>query len=352
MHVFEYDENAKKLLTPEIVGLLSEVHEHKGRQQLFVEAKKDELDTLLEVAKIQSTRASNRIEGIYTTDKRLEELMRQKVEPKNRNEEEISGYRDVLNTVHESYNFISPSSNVIRQLHRDLYSYNKNSGYGGKYKTSDNVIAEIDTLGNQKVRFKPVSAFETEEAMRQMCENFISAWEKNETDKLLLIPMFILDFLCIHPFDDGNGRMSRLLTLLLFYRAGFIVGKYISIEMLIEESKETYYEALHDCSSNWHESTNIYMPFVKYYLGLLIKASNEFENRVEYLSSGKISKPERVKHLIQNTVGKINKKQILENCPDISVKTVERTLANLVKAGFVKKVGSGPATSYVWNYQV
>lgn len=349
MHIFEYDENAKKLLTPEIVALLSAAYEHKGRQQLFVEAKKDELNTLLEIAKIQSTKASNRIEGIFTTDKRLEELMRQKTKPKNRNEEEISGYRDVLNTVHESYDFIPPTSNIIQQLHRDLYSYNKTSAYGGKYKTGDNIIAETDSLGNQKVRFKPVSAFETEEAMRQMCETFIAAWNENKTEKLLLIPMFILDFLCIHPFEDGNGRMSRLLSLLLFYRAGFIVGKYISIEMLIEQSKETYYEALQDCSASWHENKNLYMPFVKYYLGLLIKASNEFESRVEYLSSEKISKPERVKRLIQNTVGKINKKQILEKCPDISTKTVERALADLVKAGLIEKISSGPATSYVWK---
>lgn len=351
MHIFEYDENAKKLLTPEIVALLGSAYEHKGRQQLFVEAKQDELASLLEIAKIQSTKASNRIEGIFTTDKRLEELMQQKTQPKNRNEEEISGYRDVLNTIHESYDFISPSSNIIKQLHRDLYSYNKSSGYGGKYKTSDNIIAETDSLGNQKLRFKPVPAFETEEAMRQMCEAFIAAWNENKTEKLLLIPMFILDFLCVHPFEDGNGRMSRLLSLLLFYRAGFIVGKYISIELLIEQTKETYYEVLQDCSANWHESKNLYMPFVKYYLGLLIKASNEFESRVEYLSSEKISKPERVKRLIQNTVGKINKKQILEKCPDISTKTVERALANLVKSGLIEKVGSGPATSYVWVEQ-
>ncbi len=347
MHIFEYNENAKQLLTPEVIQLLSTVYERKGRQQLFVEAKKDELNTLLEIAKIQSTKSSNRIEGIFTTDKRLEELMNQKSEPKNRNEEEISGYRDVLNTIHESYDYISPTANVIMQLHRDLYSYNK-SGFGGKYKTGDNIIAETDRNGNRKVRFTPVSAFETAEAMQLMCGNFLNAWKENKTDKLLLIPMFILDFLCIHPFEDGNGRMSRLLTLLLFYRAGFIVGKYISIEMLIEQTKEIYYEALQNCSALWHESKNLYMPFVKYYLGLLIKASNEFESRIEYLSSEKISKPERVKRQIQNTLGKINKRQILEKCPDISTKTVERTLAELVKQGLIEKVGAGSATCYVW----
>ena len=347
MHNFEYTENAKKLLTPEIVQLLNSIYEHKGRQELFVEAKKDELNTLMEVAKIQSTKSSNRIEGIFTTDKRLEELMKEKSEPCNRNEQEISGYRDVLTTIYESYDYILPASNVILQLHRDLYSYNKN-GFGGKFKSSDNIIAETDANGVQKVRFAPVPAYETEEAMRQMTEAFLEAWNNNKTDKLLLIPMFILDFLCIHPFEDGNGRMSRLLTLLLFYRAGFIVGKYISIEMLIESSKETYYEALQNCSYRWHESKNQYEAFVKYYLEILIKASNEFESRIEYLSGSKISKAERIKKLIQSTVGKINKKEILEKCPDISSKTVERTLANLVKNGFIEKIGASSATAYVW----
>lgn len=347
MHNFEYYENAKKLLTPETVGLLSSLYEHKGRQQLFVEAKKDELTALMEIAKIQSTKASNRIEGIFTTDKRLEELMTQKSEPRNRNEQEISGYRDVLATIHEGYDFISPTSNIILQLHRDLYSYNQN-GYGGKFKSTDNVIAETDVDGKQKVRFSPVPAYETEEAMRQMTEKFQEAWNSNKIDKLLLIPMFILDFLCIHPFEDGNGRMSRLLTLLLFYKAGFIVGKYISLEMLIEEAKETYYEVLQDCSYGWHESENLYEPFVKYYLGILIRASHEFENRVAYLSSTKISKPERVKRVIQETVGKISKKEILVKCPDISTKTVERSLAELVKAGLIEKVGASSATAYIW----
>lgn len=348
MHNFEYTDNAQKLLTPEIVGLLSNLYEHKGRQRLFVEAKKDELNTLMEIAKIQSTKSSNRIEGIFTTDKRLEELMQKKSEPTNRNEEEISGYRDVFATIHGSYDYITPTPNIILQLHRDLYSYG-NTSFGGKYKSNDNIIAEVDKDGIQKVRFKPVPSFETAEAIKQMCESFNKTWNENKIDKLLLIPMFILDFLCIHPFDDGNGRMSRLLTLLLFYRSGFIIGKYISIEMLIENSKETYYEALQNCSTSWHENNNSYMPFVKYYLGVLIKASNEFESRVEYLSAEKISKTERVKRIIQNTVGKINKREILEKCPDISTKTVERALSDLLKQSLITKIGSSSATSYVWK---
>src|SRR5699024_7685168 len=228
------------------------------------EANIDELKTLLEVALIQSTGASNRIEGIYTTDKRLEELVSQKAEPRNRSEQEIAGYREVLATIHESYEYIHLRPNIILQLHRDLYSYSQGN-VGGTYKNADNVIAETDSQGNQKAKFIPVPAFQTPEAVENLCSNFIDAWNGDQIDKLILIPMFILDFLCIHPFNDGNGRMSRLLTLLLFYKAGYIVGKYISIEMLIEKTKETYYEALQASSSRWHDCNNNYEPFVKYY---------------------------------------------------------------------------------------
>lgn len=159
--------------------------------------------------------------------------------------------------------------------------------------------------------------------------------------------MFILDFLCIHPFNDGNGRMSRLLTLLLLYRAGYIVGKYISLEMLIEKTKTTYYEALQASSFSWHENQNTYAPFVKYYLGIIIKAYDEFEDRIQYLVTKKISKPDRIKAIISQTLGKISKKDLMERCPDISQGTIERTLSNLVKEGYIIKVGSGPATAYI-----
>lgn len=344
MRVFDYINEPKKLLTPEIVQMIGSIHEHKGKQELFLEANIDELKTLLEVALIQSTGASNRIEGIYTSDKRLEELVSQKAEPRNRSEQEISGYREVLATIHESYEYINPRPNVILQLHRDLYSY---AGSGGVYKNSDNVIAETDAEGHQKARFIPVPAFQTAEAMEELCSQFLQAWESNQIDKQILIPMFILDFLCIHPFNDGNGRMSRLLTLLLFYKAGYIVGKYISMEMLIERTKETYYEALQASSTGWHENENSYEPFLKYYLGIMLKAYNEFENRVEHLKNRTLSKPDRIKAMIDQKIGKITKKEIMEACPDISKTTVERTLTELVKAGYIAKVGSGPATAYV-----
>ena len=346
MKNFDYITNPAKLLTPEIVQMVGSIHEHKGKQELFLEANIDELKTLLEVALIQSTGASNRIEGIFTSDKRLEELVSQKAEPRNRSEQEIAGYREVLATIHESYEYITPRPNIILQLHRDLYSYSQGN-IGDTYKNSDNVIAETDAEGHQKARFIPVPAFQTAEAIDELCARFLEAWEANLIDKLILIPMFILDFLCIHPFNDGNGRMSRLLTLLLFYKAGYIVGKYVSMEMLIEKTKETYYEALQASSVGWHEGENSYEPFVKYYLGIMLKAYNEFENRVEHLKYHNLSKPNRIKAVIDNKVGKITKKEIMELCPDISKVTVERTLTDLVKSGYIAKVGAGPSTGYV-----
>lgn len=346
MKNFDYITNPAKLLTPEIVQMVGSIHEHKGKQELFLEANIDELKTLLEVALIQSTGASNRIEGIFTSDKRLKELVSQKAEPRNRSEQEIAGYREVLATIHESYEYITPRPDIILQLHRDLYSYSQGN-IDGTYKNSDNVIAETDAEEHQKARFIPVPAFQTAEAIDELCAHFLEAWEANLIDKLILIPMFILDFLCIHPFNNGNGRMSRLLTLLLFYKAGYIVGKYVSMEMLIEKTKETYYEALQASSFGWHEGENSYKPFVKYYLGIMLKAYNEFENRVEHLKYHNLSKPDRIKAVIDNKVGKITKKEIMELCPDISKVTVERTLTDLVKSGYIAKVGAGPSTGYV-----
>ena len=344
MRDFDYRDAPKKLLTPEILKLFAQLYEHKGKQELFIEANIDELKTLLNVALIQSTSSSNRIEGIYTSDKRMEELVNEKSEPRNRSEQEIAGYRFVLSTIHESYEYINLNPNIILQLHRDLYSY---ADVGGTFKNTDNIIQETDESGNKKVRFTPVKAYETKDAIERLCNNFKEAWYENKIDKIILIPMFILDFLCIHPFNDGNGRMSRLLTLLLFYKAGFIVGKYVSMEMLIEKTKDTYYEALLESSTHWHEGTNNYEPFVKYYLVILLKAYNEFEERVEHLKQRSLSKPERIKNLIEKKVGKITKKEILDFCPDISKVTIERTLTELVKKGEITKVGAGPNTAYV-----
>jgi Fic family protein len=345
MKNFDYKKVPENLLKPDIVAMIGSIREHKGKQDLFVEAHRDALSTLMEVAKIQSTDASNRIEGIQASDKRLEELVQDKSEPRNRTEQEIAGYRDVLATIHESYDQIPPRPNYILQLHRQLYQFSHDS-VGGVYKNADNSITETDAEGKQFERFKPVPAFMTPIAMDDMTSSFIEALEARKHDVLILIPMFILDFLCIHPFRDGNGRMSRLLTLLLLYRAGYIVGKYISLEKLIERSKSTYYDALRDSSAKWHDNENDYLPFIRYYLGILEKAYGEFEERVSYLSQKGLSKPDRIKAIFDNKVGKITKREILETCPDISKVTVERTLISLVKQGYLVKIGGGRSTAY------
>lgn len=346
MHLFDYQEIPRNLLTPEIVNMLSALHEFKGKQELYIETEPDVLTALLDIAKIQSTKASNKIEGIYTSDERLEALVMEKAEPRNRSEEEIAGYREVLATVHESYEYILVRSNNILQLHRDLYSFSK-SDLGGKFKNTDNVIAESGKDRKQRVRFTPVPAFQTPEAMEQLCLQFNNAIDEGRYDPLVLIPMFILDFLCIHPFNDGNGRMSRLLTLLLLYRSGYIVGKYISMEMLIEKSKATYYEVLQDSSYAWHEGTNDYIPFVKYYLGIMLKGYKEFQDRVEHLNYRKLSKADRVKAVFDKKLGIVRKSDIAAFCPDISKTTIERTLKELLENGYIEKVGKARATGYV-----
>ena len=346
MHTFDYKETPKRLLTPDIVNLLSSLHEFRGKQELYIEAESDVLTALLDIAKIQSTKASNKIEGIYTSDERLEALVMEKVEPRNRSEEEIAGYREVLTTVHDSYKYIPIRPNIILQLHRDLYSFSS-SDTGGRFKNTDNVIAESSKDGQQRVRFTPVPAFQTPEAMENLCNEFNNAIERAEYDPLLLIPMFILDFLCIHPFNDGNGRMSRLLTLLLLYRSGYIVGKYVSMEMLIEKTKETYYDALHNSSIEWHNNRSDYTSFVRYYLGIVLKGYNEFQDRIEHLKHHKLSKADRVKAVFEKKLGIVKKSDIATLCPDISETTIERTLKELLESGFIEKVGKGRATGYV-----
>lgn len=348
MREFNFKTEYNKLLTPEVVAYLTQIHEYKGQQNLFIEAKADALANLLEVAKIQSTEASNRIEGIITTDDRLKKIVRDKTMPKTRGEKEIAGYRDVLATIHESHDYIPPKPSIILQLHRDLYKFS-GKAIGGSFKNSDNVIAEELPDGQRIVRFEPVPAWETPEAVTALCNAFEEAMRDTELDPLLLIPMFILDFLCIHPFNDGNGRMSRLLTLLLLYRSGYIVGKYISIEKLISDTKETYYEALQASAYNWHEEANDYAPFVTYMLGILVAAYRDFESRIELLTTKGLSKPDRVREIIKNHLGKITKSEIMAQCPDISQITVQRALADLLKSGEIIKLSGGRYTSYTWN---
>jgi len=345
---FNYDIIPNELFCSDIMNLISAIHEYKGKQELFIEGKPDILNAMLEIAKVQSTGASNRIEGIYTSDDRLYAIVRDRAEPRNRSESEIAGYREVLQLIHENYDYMTPRVNVILQLHRDIYQFSP-SAIGGKFKNSDNIIAEIDLEGSKKLRFEPLSAFETPNAMERLTNTFVDTINAEKHDPLLLIPMFILDFLCIHPFSDGNGRISRLLTLLLLYRSGYIAGKYVSLEMVIEKTKETHYDMLRDSSQLWHESKNSYLPFVKYYLEVILSVYKEFSSRVEHLQNRNLSKPERIKLLFDNTLKRLSKRDILEKCPDISMSTIEVTLAELLKYEYIIKTGAGKNTAYIRN---
>lgn len=344
MRQFTYQEKWKKLLTPEIVSYLTQIHEFKGEQTLFIEAKADALNQLVEIAKIQSTEASNKIEGIYTSDERLRALVRDTTRPKTRSEREIAGYRDVLNTIHESHDYIPPKPSIFLQLHRDLYKF---EGYdiGGKYKTVDNVIEEEDTIGNTFIRFRPVPAWETPAAVEALCAAFEQAMGSEQIDPLLLIPMFILDFLCIHPFNDGNGRMSRLLTTLLLYRSGFYVGKYVSLEAKIAKNKDLYYEALAAAQPGWHDGTEDVVPFIKYLLGTILAAYKDFEDRMALVEI-KLPALEMVRRASHNKIGRFNKQDIRELCPTLSDSSIEGALRKLVASGELRKEGKGKNTCY------
>ncbi len=344
MRSFNYEKIYAELLTPEIVQLLAQIHEHKGEQ---AKVQEDDLTHLVEIARIQSTEASNRIEGIYTSDDRLQKIVKDKTTPRNRSEKEIAGYRDVLSTIHESYDYIPVRPGMILQLHRDLYKYSGMT-IGGNYKNADNVISEEDEQGNTHIRFYPVPAWETSEAMERLCQAYSDICNNGQYDPLLMIPVFILDFLCIHPFNDGNGRMSRLLTLLLLYRADYRVGKYISIEKLIERTKGVYYDVLQQSSDGWHLEENNYVPFATYLLGVILAAYREFSERVKLVAEN-TRKPNRVRDIIKGHLGTITKAEILQQCADISQTTIQRSLNDLVKSGEIIKIGGGRYTSYTWN---
>ena len=331
-----------------IINLISKIHEYKGKQSYLLETKKDSLETLLKVAKIQSTSSSNKIEGIYTTDKRIEKIVNQKLEPKNRNEEEIAGYRDVLTLIHENYNFIDINQNTILQLHRDLYKYTGYS-YGGKFKNSQNYIEEENEKGEKKIRFTPLSPVETPIAIEELCKNYNELVNNEMCDLLVLIPIFILDFVSIHPFNDGNGRMSRLLTLLLLYKANYMVGKYISIEKIIEETKESYYDTLEKSSVSWHNNENDYSYFVEYYLGIILNAYKEFDSRINIVENKKITAYDRIIGIFKDNIIPIDKAFIINKCPDLSETTIERTLNKLLKEDKIVKISGGRYTKYKWN---
>lgn len=340
------DEYNKIISNSNIINLVSKIHEYKGKQSYLLDTKKDTLNTLIKIAKIQSTSSSNKIEGISTTDKRINEIVNQRLQPKNRNEEEIAGYRDVLALIHENYNFIDINPNTLLQLHRDLYKYT-GYNYGGKFKNSQNYIEETNELGEKNIRFIPLFPVETPIAVEQLCKNYNEIFINESCDLLVLIPIFILDFVSIHPFNDGNGRMSRLLTLLLLYKSNYMVGKYISIEKIIEDTKDSYYDSLKMSSTSWDKNKNDYTYFVEYYLGIILNAYKELESRLNVVE--KTTSYDRIIAIFKDNIIPIDKAFIINKCPDLSEITIERSLNKLLKEEKIIKIFGGRYTKYKWN---
>lgn len=344
MAQFEYEKTLDMLMTPEVVSALGDIRELKGKTASLSALNPETFSALIEVAKIQSTGASNRIENISTSDKRLRELMTNKTDPKNRDEREIAGYRYVLDEIHESHDNIPVTPNVILQLHRDLYRFSGDS-HAGKWKDSDNVIAERTAEGELVARFIPTSAAGTPAAVERICCEYSRQIDDGTYDPLLASLVFAFDFVSIHPFNDGNGRMSRLLTLLLMYRNGYDVGKYVSIEKEIENSKESYYEALSASSTGWQNGENDYVPFVTYMLGIVTACYRELESRfsVVALPAGN---EESIRAFFDRLIGTATKREIMDANPNMSQRTLERILAKLQDEGVVEKVGAARSTAY------
>jgi len=348
MRDFDYSKLAERTWPSDILNLVAKIHECKGRQDMFVRQKPVELDRLVEIARIQSTEASNKIEGIVTTSTRMKQLFEEKTTPKNRDEDEIMGYRDVLNTIHESNEYIPIRTSYILQLHRDLLR-RAGTSYGGSFKNVQNFIRETRPDGTSFIRFTPVAPYETPEAMDRLCAAYEQAAAKESIDALILIPCFIIDFLCIHPFNDGNGRMSRLLTLLLLYKNGYSVGKYISIEKQIEKTKDRYYDVLETADAGWHEEKNDPTPFIRYMLTVILACYTEFEDRVGLMdSSGRPSTAyDVVKKYVEEKVGKFTGAEVVANCPSIGRSSALAALKKLTDEGVILRQGAGRGTYYI-----
>lgn len=344
MKIFNYSKLNEYKWDSEVISLIAQIHEHKGKQSLYLKQKPQALEQLIEVAKIQSTESSNKIEGIVTTSTRIKQLLNNKTAPRNRDEEEILGYRNALSIIHESFDYIPITSNYILQLHNELYKTNSKT-IGGKFKNVQNYISAKFPDGHEEILFTPLSPFETPEAIDNLCDELNKCIDNNSVEELLLIPTFITDFVCIQPFSDGNGRMSRLLTSLLLYRLGYFVGRYISIEKLIEQSKDLYYHALRQVDKGWHENNNDPTPFIKYMLRIILTSYREFEERM-LLVEAKQSSYDYVKNTIDQILGKFNKTELLEKCPSIAKSTLEAALKKLVEDGYIKKNGRGKSTFY------
>lgn len=332
-------------LTHEIMGSVARLHEYRGREQLYAQQARQALDTLKEVAVIRSTESSNRIEGVEAPSDRIKELMDESTAPETRSEQAIAGYRDVLNTIHAHYEDIDVSPDVVRQFHRDLFKYTSNRG--GDWKSTGNDIIEQHPDGREVVRFETVPPHRTPEHMERLHQRFERVWTEARVDKLLLIAAYILDFLCIHPFLDGNGRMARLLTLLLLYKADYQVGRYISLEQLVEDSRESYYKSLYASSQGWHDGKHTLKPWSEYFLGILLAAYEEFENRVGELRTRRGVKTQRILDAVEELPDGFKTRDVEELCPSVSRSLIRKVFGDLKEQGKIKAEGHGPAA--VWR---
>ena len=345
MRTFNYSIIKNQKWDSETLGLIAATYKECGKQELYLKQRPDELEKLVEIAKIQSTEASNAIEGIVTTNTRIKQLVEEKTVPRNRDEQEIAGYRDVLSIIHASYDAIPLSKNYILQLHKIMYSHMHNP-MAGQTKNVQNYISATFPDGHSKILFTPLAPFETPEALDRICEEYNKVIGNMELEALIAIPIFIHDFLCIHPFNDGNGRMSRLLTTLLLYRSGFYVGKYISLEAKIAKNKDLYYAALSRAQHGWHEGTEDVVPFIKYLLGTILASYKDFGDRFAIVQE-KLPAIEIVRKASLNIIGRFTKQDIREQCPSLSLSSVEGALRKMVAAGELKREGAGKATRYI-----
>lgn len=346
MKIFDYSFLENGLLPANLINITGTIYSLKTGAMI----RKDEYEKIFteleKIAVVQSVKSSNAIEGIVTSDKRIEEIVNQNSKPLNHNENEIAGYRDSLNEIHLHYEDMEFSEYTILRLH-DIMMHYTGVEDAGHYKTTQNYIIEEDKYGNRKMRFKPLDAKETPEAMEQLIFAYYDACNNSNINQLLLIPCVILDFLCIHPFRDGNGRMSRLLTLLLLYKNGFDVGKYVSFEEQINNSKGNYYEALRLSSINWRENEHSYIPFIQNFLSTLYMCYKELDKRFSVVNSNKITKKARIEATVMNNLTPISKAEICKILPDVSSTTVEAVLGSMVKDGSINIIGSGRNTKYI-----
>ena len=328
----------------ELLGLIAAIYKEAGKQELYLKQRPEDFEKLVEIAKVQSTEASNAIEGIRTTNTRIRQLVAEKTTPRNRSEQEIAGYRDVLNIIHESFDAIPITQNYILQLHKILYSQTNNP-IAGRTKNVQNHISATYPDGHTVTLFTPLAPYETPDALDRICGEYNRVIGNMELEPLIAIPIFIHDFLCIHPFNDGNGRMSRLLTTLLLYRSGFYVGKYISLEAKIAKNKDLYYDALSASQKGWHEGKDDPVPFIKYLLGTILAAYRDFEDRFSLVET-KLPAIETVRRAAHNKIGRFTKQDIRELCPSLSLSSVEGALRKLVESGELRREGNGKNTCY------